>query len=36
MVARRAWLEPDDVINTRTFDAFRASLRRNRHAGAAR
>ena len=36
MVARRAWLEPGDVINTRTFDEFRASLRRNRHAGAAR
>jgi DNA polymerase (family X) len=36
MVARRAWLEPGDVINTRTVDEFRASLRRNRHAGAAR
>jgi DNA polymerase (family 10) len=29
-VARRAWLQADDVLNTRPFDAFRASLRRNR------
>jgi DNA polymerase (family X) len=29
-VARRAWLTPDDVMNTRPADAFRASLRRNR------
>jgi DNA polymerase (family 10) len=29
-VARRAWLEPGDVLNTRPVDAFRASLRRNR------
>jgi DNA polymerase (family 10) len=29
-VARRAWLEPDDVLNTRPIDAFRASLRRRR------
>jgi len=30
VVARRAWLQPDDVLNTRPFDAFRASLRRHR------
>jgi DNA polymerase (family 10) len=29
-VARRAWLEPQDVLNTQPVDAFRASLRRNR------
>ncbi len=29
-VARRAWLEPQDVLNTRTADDFKASLRRNR------
>ena len=29
-VARRAWLEPQDVLNTRTVDDFRSSLRRNR------
>ncbi|MGH9373358.1 MAG: PHP domain-containing protein, partial [Vicinamibacterales bacterium] len=29
-VARRAWLEPDDVLNTRPAGIFRASLRRNR------
>ena len=29
-VARRAWLTPSDVINTRPFDAFRSALRRNR------
>ena len=28
-VARRAWVEPDDVLNTRPMDAFRASLRRH-------
>jgi DNA polymerase (family 10) len=28
-VARRAWLEPVHVLNTRPFDAFRAALRRN-------
>ena len=28
--ARRAWITPDDVLNTRPFDAFRARLRRNR------
>jgi DNA polymerase (family 10) len=36
MVARRAWLEPRDVINTRTFEELRASLRRHRHSGAPR
>jgi DNA polymerase (family 10) len=30
MVARRAWLQPADVLNTRPFEAFRASLRRHR------
>jgi DNA polymerase (family 10) len=30
LVARRAWLQPADVLNTRPFDQFRASLRRNR------
>jgi DNA polymerase (family 10) len=30
IVARRAWLEPGDVLNTLPFDRFRASLRRNR------
>jgi DNA polymerase (family 10) len=29
-VARRAWLERDDVLNTRPVDEFRASLRRAR------
>jgi DNA polymerase (family X) len=29
-VARRAWLEPGDVLNTLPFDEFRARLRRNR------
>jgi DNA polymerase (family 10) len=29
-VARRAWLTPDDVLNTRPVDDFRASLRRRR------
>src|SRR5262249_30671663 len=29
IVARRAWLEPEDVLNTRPFDAFRAALRRS-------
>ena len=27
-VARRAWLEPADILNTRPVDEFRASLRR--------
>jgi DNA polymerase (family 10) len=31
-VARRAWLRPEDVMNTRPVDAFRASLRRARQA----
>jgi DNA polymerase (family 10) len=31
-VARRAWLRPADVLNTRPLDQFRASLRRNRSA----
>jgi DNA polymerase (family X) len=30
MVARRAWLEDADVLNTLPVDAFRAALRRNR------
>jgi DNA polymerase (family X) len=30
MVARRAWLRPADVLNTRPFDEFRAALRRHR------
>jgi DNA polymerase (family 10) len=29
-VARRAWLEPQDVLNTQPVDLFQASLRRNR------
>ena len=29
-VARRAWLTPGDVLNTRSFDGFRAGLRRVR------
>jgi DNA polymerase (family 10) len=29
-VARRAWLEPRDVLNTLPFDEFRSRLRRNR------
>ena len=29
-VARRAWLEPSDVLNTRPFDDFRSRLRRNK------
>ena len=33
LVARRAWLQPADVLNTRPFDEFRASLRRHRRAG---
>jgi DNA polymerase (family 10) len=31
-VARRAWLQPADVLNTRAFDDMRAALRRNRRA----
>ena len=30
VTARRAWLEPSDVLNTQPVDDFRASLRRNR------
>jgi DNA polymerase (family X) len=30
VVARRAWLEPVHVLNTRPFDEFRGNLRRNR------
>jgi len=30
VVARRAWLAPQDVLNTRPFAAFKAALRRNR------
>jgi DNA polymerase (family 10) len=29
MVARRAWIRPSDVLNTRPFEALRAALRRN-------
>jgi hypothetical protein len=29
-VARRAWLEPGDVLNTLPVDAFRKALRRNK------
>jgi DNA polymerase (family 10) len=31
-VARRAWLEPADVLNTRPIEIFRTSLRRARAA----
>ena len=31
MTARRAWLRPDDVVNTLPFDRFKAALRRGRH-----
>jgi DNA polymerase (family 10) len=30
IVARRAWLEPSHVLNTRPFEAFKAGLRRHR------
>jgi DNA polymerase (family X) len=30
LMARRGWLEPDAVLNTRTLDEFRPLLRRNR------
>jgi len=30
IVARRAWLEPQHVLNTRPFEEFRGLLRRNR------
>jgi DNA polymerase (family 10) len=32
-VARRAWLTPEAVLNTRELDQMRALLRRNRRAG---
>lgn len=32
-VARRAWLTPADVLNTRPLDELRATLRRHRHGG---
>ncbi len=34
-VARRAWLSPDDVLNTRPLDVLKTSLRRNRQAARA-
>ena len=34
VMARRAWLEPGDVLNTRSFDDLVASLRRNKRQGA--
>jgi len=34
LVARRAWLQPADVLNTRPFDDFCAALRRRRRAAA--
>ncbi|HKB13489.1 MAG TPA: DNA polymerase/3'-5' exonuclease PolX [Vicinamibacterales bacterium] len=34
LVARRAWLRPADVLNTRPFEDFRAALRRHRKAAA--
>jgi DNA polymerase (family 10) len=30
LVARRAWLTPDDILNTRSYDNLRAALRRHR------
>ena len=36
LTARRAWLEPADVWNTRDVDAFRNGLRRHRRPAAAR
>ena len=29
LIARRAWVQPADVLNTRPFEEFRASLRRH-------
>jgi DNA polymerase (family 10) len=29
-MARRAWVRPEDVLNTRSLDDFRSRLRRNR------
>ena len=34
LIARRAWLEPSNVLNTQPFDRFRASIRRGRRGGA--
>jgi DNA polymerase (family 10) len=34
LVARRAWLQPGEVLNTRPFEAFRAALRRHRRVAA--
>jgi DNA polymerase (family 10) len=34
LVARRAWLQPGDVLNTRPFDDFRNALRRRRREAA--
>jgi DNA polymerase (family 10) len=34
LVARRGWLQPADVLNTRPFDDFRAALRRHRNVAA--
>ena len=36
VVARRAWLEPDDVLNTLPVDALRQALRRNRRGSSGR
>jgi DNA polymerase (family 10) len=36
VVARRAWLEPKDVLNTRSYADFHALLRRNRRSEVAR
>jgi DNA polymerase (family X) len=33
LTARRAWLEPSDVLNTMPVERFRSALRRNRRAG---
>jgi DNA polymerase (family X) len=33
LVARRGWLQPSDVLNTRPLDQFRTSLRRHRSRG---
>jgi DNA polymerase (family 10) len=30
-IARRAWAEPNDVLNTQPLETFQASLRRNRN-----
>jgi len=35
-VARRAWLPPEAVLNTRPLDEMRGLLRRNRKAGFSR